>query len=120
MMNVIVYSRIAHEDDWAMSVQVDMLKRYCGREGYVISDVVTEFSPGRIVGRCLSGLLENSRMNGVDALVVRNFSHITRDNMKLLEFMEAMEVRTVKVISLEEEVIEPTSALWKVICKNIK
>lgn len=119
-MKVIVYGRENHVDGEAMLSQIDMLKRYCGKEGYVISNVVTEFSPGRKIGRCLSELLDNSRMDGVEAIVVRNFSCITRDYMKLLGFMEALEEKKIRIISLDEEVVEPTSVLWKLICKNIK
>lgn len=46
-MRVIVYGRLNHTDAEAMLSQINMLKRYCGKEGYVISSVVTEFSSGR-------------------------------------------------------------------------
>ncbi len=121
-MRVIVYGRLNHTDAAAMLSQINMLKRYCGKEGYVISSVVTEFSSGRKIGQCLIGLLDNnnSRMDGVDAIVVRNFSCITKNYMNLLGFMEALEEKKIRIISLDEEVVEPASALWKLICKNIK
>ncbi len=118
-MRVIVYGRINHTDDETMLSQINMLKRYCRKKGYVISSVVTEFSSGRKTGQCLSELLYSSRMDGVDAIVVRNFSCITRDYMKLLGFMEALEEKKIRIISLDEEVVEPASKLWKLICKNI-
>lgn len=40
--------------------------------------------------------------------------------MNLLGFMEALEEKKIRIISLDEEVVEPASALWKLICKNIK
>lgn len=50
-MRVIVYGRVNHKDDEAMLSQINMLKRYCGKKGYVISSVVTEFSSRRKIGQ---------------------------------------------------------------------
>lgn len=41
-MNVVAYSGIAHENNWAMSVRGDMLKTYCWKRGYTVSSVVAE------------------------------------------------------------------------------
>lgn len=117
-MNVIVYSRTGHEDGPAMPIQVDMLKTYCGKRGYTVSRVVTECCSERNVGRQLNVLLDSYGAKEIDAIVAWNYSCISRDHVKLLGFMRALEARRMLLITLDEEVVEPASALWELICKN--
>lgn len=117
-MKVIVYGRVNHADNEAMSMQVDMLKRYCRNRGYKITCVMTEFSSGRKIGKCLNQFLNANTMNEADAIVVQNFSCITKDYRKLLGFMEVLEEKKVRLISLDKQVVEPQSALWKMLWKK--
>ncbi len=116
-MNVIVYSRTGQKERQAMLAQVDMLKTYCGKRGYTVSRIVTECCSERNIGRNLSELLNHDGAKGVDAIVAWNFSCISRDEVTLLGFMQALEARRMSLITMDEEVVEPASALWELICK---
>lgn len=117
-MRVIVYGRVNHVVDEAVSVQVDIMKMYCKKQGYKIAGVVTEFGSGAGLGKYIERFLDKDGSKSIDAVIVWNFSRITGDYASLIRLMEVLAKKRIRLLLLEETATEVTNPLWRMKCKK--
>lgn len=117
-MKVIIYGRVNHAEDKALSTQVTIMKMYCKKQGYKIASVVTEFGSGAGLGKYIERFLDKDGSKSIDAVIVWNFSRITGDYASLIRLMGVLAKKRIRLLLLEETATEVINPLWKMKSKK--
>lgn len=112
-MRVAVYARVSTTDQ-NTETQLVALKDYCHRMGYEISRefVDTGFSGATDKRPAFHRLLEAIRSGSVDGVVIYKLDRIYRSLIDLLNLIQELQHRKVKLISVSEN-IDPATPMGK-------
>lgn len=110
-----IYRRENHVNQEIMSAQTDMLKTYCRAQKYKVVAMVIKFGFGAMSRKYIDRFVETSGPKSVDEIVVSNFSRATRNPSCLINLLEKLGQKNIRLISLDDTVVESRSALWIII-----
>lgn len=109
-MRVAIYARVStHDQDEAL--QIPRLESYCARMDYQVSNVYTDEASGKDANRPgWRALLSDARRGEFEAVIVTKLDRIMRSLTQLLDTLRDFEKRHVSIITLDQGIIDMSSA----------
>jgi len=103
-MKVAIYTRVSTEEQ-TTEQQLEILKEYCERENFEIYNIYTEKISGVKTSRPkLDLMLQAMRRKEFDAIVVLKYDRLGRSTIHLLQILEEMKNRGVRLIATSQNI----------------
>ena len=106
MKRAAIYARVSTRNGQSPQMQLDELRAYCQRRGWVIAGeyVDTGFSGSKEHRPALDRLLSDSRKRSVDSVVVYRYDRFARSLRQLVNALEEFRSLGIDFVSLHEGV----------------
>lgn len=104
-MKVAIYLRVSTTDQTTLNQEIE-LKKYCEREGFEIYDIYKDegISGAKTSRPDLDRMLKDMRLKNFEAIIVWKFDRLGRSTQHLLQVLEEMKNKNVRLIATSQNI----------------
>lgn len=118
-MKVAIYCRVSTQDQTTLNQEIE-LKEYCDREGYEIYNIYKDegISGSKTSRPGLDKMLQDMRAKKFKAIVVWKYDRLGRSTLHLLQVLEEMNNKGVRLIATSQK-IDTSTPMGKYFVTNL-